>query len=92
MRLDVGHEADRRARCRSTPGQEGHVVNSIRYWNDVALEASKVSHTNGAKEQTGPTLSVRALTIGHLPMYDAFAGRFESSRPDPTSAIDSSIK
>jgi membrane-associated phospholipid phosphatase len=49
-------------------------MDSILYWNDVALEANRTSHTNGANEQTGPTLSSRALAIVHLAMYDAFAG------------------
>ncbi len=46
----------------------------ILYWNEVALEANKVSHTNGKGEQTGPTLSSRALAMVHLAMYDAFVG------------------
>jgi hypothetical protein len=46
----------------------------ILYWNDVALEANRISHTNGKNEQTGPTLSSRALAIVHLAMYDALAG------------------
>lgn len=45
----------------------------ILYWNEVALEANRVSHTNGKNEQTGPTLSSRALGIVHLAMYEAFA-------------------
>ncbi|HSK01127.1 MAG TPA: hypothetical protein VK932_07795 [Kofleriaceae bacterium] len=45
---------------------------SILFWNDVALEANRVSHTNDAGEQTGPTLSARALAIVHLAMYDAY--------------------
>lgn len=49
-------------------------MDAILYWNDVALEANKVSHTNGKNEQTGPTLSSRALGIVHLAMYDAYAG------------------
>jgi hypothetical protein len=49
-------------------------MDPILYWNDVALEANRVSHTNGTEEQTGPTLSSRALGIVHLAMYDAFAG------------------
>lgn len=49
-------------------------MNAILYWNDVALEANKVSHTNGAGEQTGPPLSARALAIVHLATYDAFVG------------------
>lgn len=46
----------------------------ILLWNEVALEANRVSHTNGQGEQTGPTLSSRALAIVHLAMYDAVAG------------------
>jgi vanadium chloroperoxidase len=46
----------------------------ILFWNQVALEANRVSHTNGKDEQTGPTLSSRALAIVHLAMYDAYAG------------------
>ena len=46
----------------------------ILYWNLVALEANRVSHTNGAKEQVAPVLSSRALAIVHLAMYDAYAG------------------
>jgi membrane-associated phospholipid phosphatase len=49
-------------------------MDPILYWNDVALEANRASHTNGKQEQTGPTLSSRALAIVHLAMYDAFAG------------------
>src|SRR3954470_6761861 len=47
---------------------------SILFWNQIALEANRVSHTNGQNEQTGPTLSSRALAIAHLAMYDAYAG------------------
>ncbi|MGE3820977.1 MAG: hypothetical protein AB7I30_16315 [Isosphaeraceae bacterium] len=46
----------------------------ILLWNEVALEANRVSHTNGQGEQTGPPLSARALAIVHLAMYDAYAG------------------
>jgi vanadium-dependent haloperoxidase-like protein len=49
-------------------------VDAILYWNDVALEANRVSHTNGKNEQTGPALSPRALALVHLAMYDALAG------------------
>jgi hypothetical protein len=45
----------------------------ILFWNDVALEANRVSHTNHKKEQAGPPLSARALAIVHLAMYDAYA-------------------
>lgn len=49
-------------------------MDPILYWNEVALEANRVSHTNGKGEQTGPTLSARALAIVHLSMYEAYAG------------------
>ena len=49
-------------------------MDPILYWNEVALEANRVSFTNGKKEQSGPTLSSRALAIVHLAMYDAYAG------------------
>lgn len=49
-------------------------MDPILYWNDVALEANRVSHTNGLREQTGPPVSARALGIVHLAMYDALAG------------------
>lgn len=50
------------------------MTDPILYWNATALEANRVSHSNGANEQTGPTLSSRALAIVHLAMHDAFSG------------------
>jgi len=48
---------------------------SILFWNAVALEANRVSHSDPDKrEQNGPTLSSRAIAIVHLAMYDAYAG------------------
>jgi hypothetical protein len=45
------------------------------YWNDVALEANRISFTEDEKrEQGGPTLSSRALSIVHLAMHDAYVG------------------
>src|SRR5688500_3409419 len=49
-------------------------MDSILFWNSVSLEANRQSHTNGNNEETGPTLSSRALAIVHLAMYDAYAG------------------
>ena len=54
---------------------------SILAWNEVALEANRVSHTDGSKEQNGPTLSSRALAIVHLAMYDAYAGVVNLGKP-----------
>jgi Vanadium chloroperoxidase N-terminal domain len=54
---------------------KGSLMDPILFWNDVALEANRVSHTDPEKgEQKGPTLSSRALAIVHLAMYDAYAG------------------
>ncbi|HYI12780.1 MAG TPA: hypothetical protein VEK57_27265 [Thermoanaerobaculia bacterium] len=51
------------------------MTDSILFWNTVALEAVRVSHTDPDKrQQNGPTLSARALGIVHLAMYDAYAG------------------
>lgn len=50
-------------------------MDQILYWNDVALEANRISHTDGKDVNTlGPTLSSRALAIVHLAMYDAYVG------------------
>ncbi len=45
----------------------------ILYWNEVALDANKFSHSHQCTEQRGPCLSSRALAIIHLAMYEAFA-------------------
>jgi hypothetical protein len=58
-------------------------MDPILYWNDVALEANRVSHSNGKNEQTGPTLSSRALAIVHLAMYDAYAAIARTNLPVP---------
>ena len=50
---------------------------TILFWNEVALEANKVSHSKGKeepKEQTGPPLSARALAIVHIALHDAYFG------------------
>lgn len=48
---------------------------SILFWNAVAIEANRVSHSDPDKrQQNGPTLSSRAIAIVHLAMYDAYAG------------------
>jgi len=57
------------------------MTDPILLWNDVALEANRVSHTNGLGEQAGPPLSARALALAHLAMYDAYAGCIN----DPTN-------
>jgi LysM repeat protein len=50
------------------------MTDAILYWNNVALEANRESHTHDHMEHTGPPLSASALAIVHLAMYDAFIG------------------
>lgn len=74
---------------------------SILLWNEVALEANRVSHTTGQGEQTGPTLSSRALAIVHLAMYDAYAGVDKAAglipyltspaSPAPGTSVDAAV-
>jgi vanadium chloroperoxidase len=60
---------------------------SILFWNAVALEANRVSHSDPDKrEQNGPTLSSRAIAIVHLAMYDAYAGIVGAGFPRYLSA------
>ncbi|MGI4020413.1 MAG: hypothetical protein ACRYFA_02815 [Janthinobacterium lividum] len=50
-------------------------MDQVLYWNEVALEANRVSFTDKDKsEQGGPTLSSRALGIIHIAMHDAYVG------------------
>jgi membrane-associated phospholipid phosphatase len=62
----------------------------ILYWNAVALEANRISHTVPGGEQTGPTLSSRALAIVHLAIHDAYfgvkAGLYEPYCPLPSGS------
>jgi hypothetical protein len=78
------------------------MTDPILLWNEVALEANRVSHTNGKGEQTGPALSSRALAIVHLAMYDAYAGVAKDPKnlppyisglpsPDATATIDAAV-
>ncbi|MBK7549657.1 MAG: hypothetical protein IPI20_18425 [Rhodoferax sp.] len=74
-------------------------MDSILYWNGVALEANRRDFSNvpgtekPAPEQGGPTLSSRALAIVHLAMYDAHAGvvniaalpRYLATPPNPAA-------
>jgi vanadium chloroperoxidase len=62
-------------------------MDPILYWNEVALEANRISHTDLKDAGTlGPTLSSRALAIIHLAMYDAYAGVAKDPTNLPLSA------
>ncbi len=52
-------------------------MDSILYWNEVAIEADRTTHTTGAPSEAGsrgPVGSSRALGIVHLAMHDAYFG------------------
>lgn len=50
-------------------------MDPILIWNEIALEANRVNHTNSQdKPESGPPRSARALAIVHLAMYDAYGG------------------
>ncbi|TXN33520.1 vanadium-dependent haloperoxidase [Methylobacterium sp. WL19] len=48
------------------------------YWNHVALQMNRVTHSLGGPH-TGPTMSSRALGLLHLSMHDAFFGILDST-------------
>jgi hypothetical protein len=56
------------------------MIDSILYWNQVALDAVKADFsspdptTAPSPQQAGPTYAARALAIIHLAMYDAYMG------------------
>ncbi|KAI9787293.1 MAG: hypothetical protein M1816_007707 [Peltula sp. TS41687] len=56
--------------------------NYILYWNHVALELNRLTHSV-AGAQTGPPASARALGILHLAIHDAYF----AVRPDPQGSI-----
>lgn len=62
------------------------MIDLVLLWNGIALEANRVSHTNGKGEQAGPPLSARALAIVHLAMYDALAGVVQDAKDFPRYA------
>jgi membrane-associated phospholipid phosphatase len=52
-------------------------VDQILYWNEVATEADRTTHTTGEPSEAGvrgPAGSSRALAITHLAMHDAYFG------------------
>jgi vanadium chloroperoxidase len=56
---------------------KGKSVDSILYWNEVAIEADRTTHTTKTPSEQGvqgPAGSSRALAIVHLAMHDAYFG------------------
>ncbi len=67
-------------------------MDAVLYWNDVALEANKSSHTTkkDAAMVNGPTMSSRALAMIHLAMYDAYNGTITSTSTTLTPYLEHS--
>jgi vanadium-dependent haloperoxidase-like protein/PAP2 superfamily protein len=59
-------------------------LDPILYWNDVALEADRTTHTTGDPREAGsqgPAGSSRAFAIVHLAMHDAYFGIHPDQEP-----------
>ena len=92
------YNADREA-PRTQP-RHGHGVDSVRHWNEVAINADALDHTPVGPgenrvfgEQLGPCRTSRALAIVHIAVFDtvnAITGDYQSytglsPAPDDTS-------
>ena len=60
------------------PRRSSSTADTLRYWNQIAIDASGVDHTPVAAgenrvfgEQLGPGRSARAMAIVHIAMFDA---------------------
>ena len=59
------------------PRRSNATIDTLRYWNQVAIDASGVDHIPGVPggrqgaEQLGPGRSARAMAIVHIAMFDA---------------------
>src|SRR5213594_3630610 len=55
-------------------------LDSVRHWNQIAIDASGFDHA-GAREQLGPGRASRAMAIVHIAMFDtinAVVGQYQS--------------
>ena len=95
-RLNAGPRPPVLSRCAHTTG-----VDSVRYWNQIAIDASGLDHTPVAPgedrvfgEQLGPGRASRAMAIVHIAMFDAvnaIDGGYESYTGLPPAAADTSM-
>lgn len=66
------------------------MIDSILYWNQVALDAAKMDlaspdpATGPQPQHPGPTYAARALAIVHLAMHDAYIGVTKGPGPGKT--------
>ena len=67
----------------------------VKYWNQVAIDASGRSHTQAYREQVGPGRSSRAMAIVHIAVFDALnaiLGGYESYTGLAPASPDASLK
>lgn len=77
-----------RAAPRRPPRSKDRSINVVRYWNEIAINASGLDHTPAAPgenrifgEQLGPGRSSRAMAIVHIAIFEtvnAIAGNYRS--------------
>ena len=85
------------------PPEPFHAANPaerLRYWNQIAIDASGLDHTPGQPsfgEQLGPGRSARAMAIVHIAISDAVlsipaaSGATRTSRALPGTSVDAAI-
>ncbi len=87
------------------PRRSNATIDTLRYWNQVAIDASGVDHIPGVPggrqgaEQLGPGRSARAMAIVHIAMFDAVnaitGNRFRSytgmARETRPASLDAAI-
>jgi hypothetical protein len=102
-----GHNDALGPRYKASPGRnpisrrQHPGVDSIRHWNEIAINASGLDHTPLATgetrvfgEQFGPTRSSRAMAIVHIAMFDAIIaikGGYKSYTGISPAAKDASM-
>jgi hypothetical protein len=67
----------------------------VKYWNQVAIDASGRSHTQAYREQLGPGRSSRAVAIVQIAVFDAvnaILGGYESYTGLAPASPDASLK
>ena len=71
-------------------------LNVVAKWNRIAVDASGFDHSAvGAKQQTGPTRSSRAICIVHIAMHDAIQAiqrRYDTYLPQPGASSRASVE
>lgn len=69
MFLTLRRSTDARFGVQANPGK--HIMKTILFWNEVALETHRRDFESGARQVGGPTRVSRALAIVHAAIYNA---------------------